>query len=78
MTQRGAEMAPGRAPAPLLQIPPGALAGAGGMGDWAATVVWSLVPERVTWREDLFLEAYGIRRDPRKIAYYHLLYDMLP
>src|SRR5262249_3331682 len=31
-------------------IPPGALAGAGGMGGWAATVVWSLVPERVPWR----------------------------
>ena len=28
-------------------LPPGALRG---MADWEATVAWSMVPERVTWR----------------------------
>lgn len=52
-----------------------------GLADrWAdlAVATWS-----VTWNlgpgwEDTFLEAYGVRRDARKIAFYRLLYDLLP
>jgi kanamycin kinase len=43
-----------------------------------AVATWS-----VTWNmgpgwEDLFLAAYGVRRDPQKQAFYRLLYDLLP
>lgn len=38
------------------------------------SVTWNLGPG---W-EDLFLESYGIPRDPEKIAFYRLLYDLLP
>lgn len=38
------------------------------------SVTWNLGPG---W-EDLFLEAYGIPRDSEKIAFYRLLYDLLP
>lgn len=38
------------------------------------SVTWNLGPG---W-EDLFLEAYGVPRDPERIAFYRLLYDLLP
>jgi kanamycin kinase len=38
------------------------------------SVTWNLGPG---W-EDLFLAAYGARRDPQKQAFYRLLYDLLP
>jgi kanamycin kinase len=47
---------------------------------WAdlAVATWS-----VTWNlgpgwEDAFFRAYGVERDSRKIAFYRLLYDLLP
>jgi kanamycin kinase len=39
-------------------------------GSWS--VIWNLRPG---W-EDLFLAAYGVERDERRIAFYRLLYDM--
>jgi kanamycin kinase len=38
------------------------------------SVTWNLGPG---W-EDLFLDAYGVQRDPGKIAFYRLLYELLP
>ena len=38
------------------------------------SVTWNLGPG---W-EDLFLEVYGVSRDPERIAFYRLLYDVLP
>ena len=38
------------------------------------SVTWNLGPG---W-EDLFLAAYGVPRDPERIAFYRLLYDLLP
>ncbi len=43
-----------------------------------AVATWS-----ITWNfgpgwEDLFLASYGVRRDPRKMAFYRLLHDLLP
>ena len=38
------------------------------------SVTWNLGPG---W-EDRFLDAYGVRRDARKQAFYRLLYDLLP
>ena len=43
-----------------------------------AIALWSVTRNMGPGWEDAFLEAYGIRRDPRKIAYYHLLYDLQP
>lgn len=40
----------------------------------AWSVTWNLGPG---W-EDLFLDAYGVRRDPGKVAFYRLLYDLVP
>jgi kanamycin kinase len=38
------------------------------------SVTWNLGPR---W-EDLFLDAYGVRRDPARVAFFRLLYDLLP
>jgi aminoglycoside phosphotransferase len=38
------------------------------------SITWNLGPG---W-EDLFLESYGIERDPKQIAFYRLLYDLVP
>jgi kanamycin kinase len=38
------------------------------------SVTWNLGPG---W-EDLFLAAYGLPRDARRVAFYRLLYDLLP
>ena len=47
---------------------------------WAdlAVATWSVTWDLGPGWEDLFLAAYGVRRDPQKQAFYRLLYDMLP
>jgi kanamycin kinase len=47
---------------------------------WAdlAVATWSITWDLGPGWEDLFLAAYGIRRDPQKQAFYRLLYDLLP
>lgn len=47
---------------------------------WAdlAVATWSVTWDLGPGWEDLFLAAYGVRRDPEKQAFYRLLYDMLP
>ena len=43
-----------------------------------AVALWSVTRNLGPGHEDRFLESYGIPRDPRKIAYYSLLYDLQP
>lgn len=43
-----------------------------------AIALWSVTRNMGPGHEDLFLASYGIARDPQKIAYYHLLYDLQP
>jgi kanamycin kinase len=43
-----------------------------------AIALWSVTRNMGPGHEDLFLESYGIPRDPKKIAYYHVLYDLQP
>jgi len=53
------------------RIPPAALSG---MGDWDATIVWSLIPEVVTWRlraprgEIRYLKVSRLGREPTLTA----------
>lgn len=43
-----------------------------------AVALWSVTRNMGAGWEDRFLETYGVARDPHKLAYYHLLYDLLP
>ncbi|HLH74809.1 MAG TPA: APH(3') family aminoglycoside O-phosphotransferase [Chloroflexota bacterium] len=43
-----------------------------------AVAIWSITHNLGPGWEDLFLDAYGIQRDPEKIAFYRLLYDRFP
>ena len=43
-----------------------------------AIALWSVTRNMGPGHEDLFLEAYGIPRDPHRITYYHLLSDLQP
>jgi len=43
-----------------------------------AVALWSVTHNLGPGWEDLFLNSYGIARDPAKIAYYHLVYDLQP
>lgn len=43
-----------------------------------AVALWSVTRNLGAGWEDRFLEAYGVTRDPHKLAYYHVLYDLLP
>jgi aminoglycoside phosphotransferase len=43
-----------------------------------AIALWSVTRNMGPGWEDVFLEAYGIRRDAAKIGYYHALYDLQP
>jgi aminoglycoside phosphotransferase len=43
-----------------------------------AIALWSIGHNMGPGWDNLFLESYEIERDPAKIAYYHLLYDLLP
>ncbi len=55
--------------------------GAVGVADrWRdlAVALWSVTRNLGPGWEDLFLEVYGVQRDPRRLAYYRLLYDLLP
>lgn len=40
--------------------------------------LWSVTRNLGPGWEDRFLEAYGVPRDPQRLAYYVLLYDLLP
>jgi kanamycin kinase len=51
-----------------------------GVGDrWQdlTLALWSVTRNLGTGWDDPFLEAYGVRRDPQRLAYYRLLHDVL-
>jgi kanamycin kinase len=55
--------------------------GAVGVADrWRdlSVALWSVTRNMGPGWEDRFLQAYGVRRDPQRLAYYALLYDLLP
>ena len=55
--------------------------GRAGVGDrWQdlTDALWSVTRNLGAGWEDLFLEGYGVRRDPQRLAYYRLLHDLLP
>lgn len=43
-----------------------------------AVATWSLTWNLGPGWEETFLEAYGVQRDPGKLAFYRLLYDLVP